>query len=354
MNNNLSSNIKAFRKERGLTQEKFAEVFGVTVGAVHKWEAGLSTPDLSLILEMADFFDTSLDVLIGFEARDNRIEVLAERLRKMSYTMDPNGPSEAEKALKKYPHNFAVVFECALMYALYGINPHNKKYLNRSEELFEQSITLISQNNDPSTNETIIYGQLAIVNQVLGDTDKALEIYKSHNAGGMFDIRIGQLLASRGDFKEADEYLTKALVKQMGDRINLMTAKIRCYMGSGRFEEARALIDAGIKENAVYRKNNKSNALDKYDCFYLTALAYIELKSKDKEKAEASLAKAKRIALKFDENPDYDIKNLNFLGNAQSMVLHDSLGKTCVESIEKAIEYLKASELRKMWKAMNK
>ena len=354
MNNNLATNIRAFRKERGLTQEKLAEVFGVTVGAVHKWEAGLSTPDLSIILEMADFFDTSLDVLIGFEARDNRIEVLADRLRKMAYVMDPDGPSEAEKALKKYPHNFAVVFECALMYGVYGINPNNKKYLRRSKELFEQSITLISQNSDPSINETIIYGQLAIISQLMGDTDEALAIYKTHNAGGMFDIRIGQLLANKGDYKQADEYLTQALVKQMGDRINLMTTKIKCYVGRGRFEEARALIDAGLKENAMYRKNNKPNALDKYDCFYLTALSYIELKSKDRKQAEECLNKAKSIALKFDADPDYDVKNLNFMGDAESIMLHDSLGKTCMEAIEKAIDYLKATDLEKMWKTMNK
>ena len=111
MDNQLAGNIRAFRKERGLTQEQLAEVFGVTVGAVHKWEAGISTPDLSLILEMADFFDTSLDVLIGFETRDNRTDALAGRIRKMTYEMDPDGPSEAEKALKKYPHKqFIFIF----------------------------------------------------------------------------------------------------------------------------------------------------------------------------------------------------------------------------------------------------
>ena len=54
MNNKLAENIRAFRKESGLTQEQLAEVFGVTVGAVHKWEAGMSTPELSLILEIVD------------------------------------------------------------------------------------------------------------------------------------------------------------------------------------------------------------------------------------------------------------------------------------------------------------
>ena len=120
MNNKLAENIRAFRKEKGLTQEQLAEVFGVTVGAVHKWEAGMSTPDISLIMDIADFFDTSMDVLTGFEVRDNSAKVLAKRLRRMTDSMDPNGPAEAEKALKKYPNNFSIVYECAYLYRAFG------------------------------------------------------------------------------------------------------------------------------------------------------------------------------------------------------------------------------------------
>ncbi len=36
----LAEQIRAQRKARGLTQEQLAEVLGVTVGAVYKWEAG--------------------------------------------------------------------------------------------------------------------------------------------------------------------------------------------------------------------------------------------------------------------------------------------------------------------------
>ncbi len=42
----LAENIRAFRKERSLTQEQLSEVLGVTAGAVYKWEAGLSVPEL--------------------------------------------------------------------------------------------------------------------------------------------------------------------------------------------------------------------------------------------------------------------------------------------------------------------
>ena len=33
----LAENIRAFRKQKQLTQEQLAEVLGVTVGAVYKW-----------------------------------------------------------------------------------------------------------------------------------------------------------------------------------------------------------------------------------------------------------------------------------------------------------------------------
>ena len=62
----LSENIRAFRKEHAMTQEQLAEVLNVTVGAVYKWESGQSVPELGTIVELADLFDTSVDVLLGY------------------------------------------------------------------------------------------------------------------------------------------------------------------------------------------------------------------------------------------------------------------------------------------------
>lgn len=76
----LSENIRMYRKQRKLTQEKLAETLGVTVGAVYKWESGLSQPELNMIVELADFFDISVDVLLGCEMKDNRLESTLDRL----------------------------------------------------------------------------------------------------------------------------------------------------------------------------------------------------------------------------------------------------------------------------------
>lgn len=42
MKSNINENIKLYRKEKGFTQEQLAEAMGVSVGAVSKWESGIS------------------------------------------------------------------------------------------------------------------------------------------------------------------------------------------------------------------------------------------------------------------------------------------------------------------------
>ena len=63
MSASLAENIRAFRKERMMTQEELAEALGVTVGAVYKWENGHSTPVVHLLVQLADLFGTSIDAL---------------------------------------------------------------------------------------------------------------------------------------------------------------------------------------------------------------------------------------------------------------------------------------------------
>ncbi|MDD4493968.1 MAG: helix-turn-helix transcriptional regulator [Eubacteriales bacterium] len=65
------ANIKIYkqlsflRKQKGLTQEELAQIFGVTNQSVSKWESGISCPDISLLPDIADCFGVSLDVLFG-------------------------------------------------------------------------------------------------------------------------------------------------------------------------------------------------------------------------------------------------------------------------------------------------
>ena len=124
----LSENIRALRRRHGLTQEQLAEALGMTPGAVYKWEAGLSQPELAVIVELADLFQVSMDVLVGYELRNNDRESVIERLKQYVHDRDHvhgsdpvDAISDVEKALQRYPNCFEIVYRSARIYRVKGL-----------------------------------------------------------------------------------------------------------------------------------------------------------------------------------------------------------------------------------------
>lgn len=63
--NNLSKNIIKLRKEKKLTQLELANALNYSDKSVSKWENGDTIPDIEVIKRLADFFNVSVDSLIG-------------------------------------------------------------------------------------------------------------------------------------------------------------------------------------------------------------------------------------------------------------------------------------------------
>lgn len=61
---NLGERIAALRKDRGLSQEAFAEKVGVSRQAVSKWEAGASVPELDKLMQISELFGVTTDYLL--------------------------------------------------------------------------------------------------------------------------------------------------------------------------------------------------------------------------------------------------------------------------------------------------
>lgn len=61
----LSEKLKMYRTNKGLSQEKLAEMLGVSRQAVSKWEAGQTTPSSDNLIALAKLYDVSLDELVG-------------------------------------------------------------------------------------------------------------------------------------------------------------------------------------------------------------------------------------------------------------------------------------------------
>lgn len=61
----LNENIRNLRKSKGLSQEELAIKLNVVRQTISKWEKGLSVPDSSMIISLAEELDTSVSILLG-------------------------------------------------------------------------------------------------------------------------------------------------------------------------------------------------------------------------------------------------------------------------------------------------
>ena len=67
----FNENFKKYRKLAGMTQEEVANFLMVTPQAVSKWETGNGTPDISLLVPIAEIFGISTDELLGNTTKSN-------------------------------------------------------------------------------------------------------------------------------------------------------------------------------------------------------------------------------------------------------------------------------------------
>jgi len=345
----LSENIRRFRKERSLTQEQLSEALGVTPGAVYKWEAGLSVPELPMLVELADFFDVSVDVLLGYEMKDNRLDATVRRLQESRRSKDRAGLADAERALKKYPHSFQIVNESAALYRAFGFESADKALLRRALELTEKSLSLLSQNTDPEIGEQTLYGKMAEIYLGLDATDKAVALWKAHNAGGQYSHYIGHVLAQTDRLEEAEPFLSESMAKLVGELCDTIIGYINLFFKRGDLDSGQAILRLGIDFFSGLRRENRPNFLDKISAVLLSTLAWSQFTSGQEDEARRSLRSAKALAARFDASPSYDESDIRFIGRIEGASAHDDMGATATEAVRHAVSEFDNEAFSALW-----
>jgi len=82
--------LRQLRKEKGLTQEQLAEKFYVSGRSVSRWETGSNMPDLSILVELADFYEVDIrEIIDGERKSENMNNETKDTLRKVAeYTTE--------------------------------------------------------------------------------------------------------------------------------------------------------------------------------------------------------------------------------------------------------------------------
>ncbi|MCR5468254.1 MAG: helix-turn-helix domain-containing protein [Lachnospiraceae bacterium] len=90
--------LKNLRKEKNITQEQLGEALGVSGRTVSRWETSRNLPDISLLAEIAEFYDVSIVEIIDGERKS---ENMKDETKKVVESMTDYAEAEQENRLKE-------------------------------------------------------------------------------------------------------------------------------------------------------------------------------------------------------------------------------------------------------------
>lgn len=114
---NIGDNIRSCRRLKDMTQEQLAEQIGVSFQSVSRWENGSTYPDMELLPVISEYFDVTVDELIGCSKTMRSVRF--ENDMKKYHTMEINEEKFAflKKMRKDYPNEWSVAqILCKLMF----------------------------------------------------------------------------------------------------------------------------------------------------------------------------------------------------------------------------------------------
>ena len=356
MKSTIDQNIRIMRKQRNMMQEQLAEALGVSTGAVSKWERGAAIPELKYIMEMADLFGVSTDTLIGYQVCDNSCEALGQRILSLQQEKRyEEGILEAEQALRRYPNRFSIVYRCGELYMVNGVENHDTKSIKRAIELLSHAILLLEQNTDPNITEFTIQTALAQCYIVKNHPNKALEILKKYNQGGVHDSLIGLTYAVSENYnpEEAAPFLSKAFASSI-------TSHLRTMIGFANYHSKRKDFKAALDTllwlihylESIKTAPDTIAYVDKiFGVLYAGCANYSDLLGRSQEALEY-LQKAYFCARVYDEAPICSTRGIRFImTEMEDATLYDDIGASALEAVETQIakEYF-SENLRLRWK----
>lgn len=89
--------LKELRKAKNLTQEQLAEKLNISGRTVSRWETGNSMPDISLLVELAEFYNVSIPEIIDGERKSGTME---KDVKEIAEKMSDYAGTEKETLIK--------------------------------------------------------------------------------------------------------------------------------------------------------------------------------------------------------------------------------------------------------------
>ena len=210
----LGNNIYNLRKQRGLKQEQLAEGMGVSIASVSMWENGQCAPELTVLMEMADYFEVSMDTLVGHSLKAERMEELISQMERAAERRDEESAAAlCEKILRNYPNNSRAVKACSDVYYELYIYTTKEGYMEQCIAQTKRLMTL--KEGEPERERLIRIHYLGHQYSHLKQWDTAKDYYEQSNVMGCNDADIAECLLKQGETDKAIDMASDLLLKNV-------------------------------------------------------------------------------------------------------------------------------------------
>lgn len=159
---NLDMNILNLRKKCGYTQEKLAQLLGVSAGAVSKWECGQANPDIMLLKPLARTLKVSLEELLNFnlELTSEEIKQLKQKAIRIFVEQGyEGGESFVDDTLREYPtdNNLKISLSSALFMNLASLYEKGEEVIDKKLSKIEKLLEEVVKDSDEKIRRTGFY-----------------------------------------------------------------------------------------------------------------------------------------------------------------------------------------------------
>ncbi len=310
MSMNLQKKIIELRKEKGYTQERLAEMLGVTTAAVSKWETGNSYPDITLLPQLAEIFDVSLDYLFDYNTISNKTisDVIAEANR-LSKDLNRDGSiALISKTLARYPNNDQLVFELA-RHRFIGARYKGKNERQTMLQDAEKGFNVVAENTRNDNRRAWAYSFLTSIAIIQKDYDKARS-YNDHIVGGRgLHPKVDRAIIGISQYNNADAlHYSKEVMYESIVEYSLMVNWVLNY--HLLHDEVDQAICEAKRATCVLREFDENGLFDDDLSVLWEGIAFAYSKKKDFENVFICLEEACNYAVKYDRQENGFVYNV--------------------------------------------
>ncbi len=230
---NIANNIARLRHDKKITQEQLAEFIGVTKASVSKWENNQSTPDITILPQLATYFDVTIDELMGYtpQLSKEQIQTLYQRFGK-DFAQRPF--EEVMNETLVYVKRYYTCYPFLLQMCILWLNHYNMAETEEKQKDICLRIEKLCQHIKENCKNMKIYGNVVMIQSLvcfqIGRVQEVVneleEFSDSNKFGNQGLILLAQAYATLGNKEKANGCSQMSMYETI---MNLLTSAT-CYL----------------------------------------------------------------------------------------------------------------------------